>query len=217
MTAHRPIATLSAALALFAAHGGCVSVEEHTQVAEQLSLEQRHARDAADRQRQLEILVERLQKQLRLCELERDEAREKLTLERKRLPGGVGTEKAGEAPRAARDAAVLVGTIQFQAGQESLSEQDRQKLAEIASTLGGLAGGDVVVAGHSDPTPINRTRHESNMHLSSVRALAVYHELVKMERVAPERVYVVAYGEHRPAADGKRLRRVEILFVPSIP
>ena len=96
----------------------------------------------------------------------------------------------------------------------TLSDGDRVRLAEIAAKLATMPDGEIVVAGHSDATPIGKTRYESNMHLSIVRALAVYHALVELKAVGGERISVAAYGEHRPV-EGELQRLVEILFVPS--
>jgi flagellar motor protein MotB len=180
-------------------------------VAEQLKIEQRHSLEAKDRLRQLEILAERLQKRLKVCELERDQACEKLDAAHKILP--VAPSDAGQLETA--DRSVLVGVISFRAGQETLADSDRQELTGLAAQVVKMGEGDIVVAGHSDPTPIGKTKFESNMHLSAVRALAVYHALVEMPGIVPENVYVSAYGEFKPDGAGNRLRRVEIRFIPA--
>jgi flagellar motor protein MotB len=186
---------------------GCVSVEEYTHLREQLEIEQRHAREFKHRERQLEVLTENLQKRLRLCSLERDEAREKLAAAEKTLPI--------DGPRSAR-APVFVGQILFDAGRVSLTEEDQRALRAMVEELAKMHGGEIVVAGHSDPTPIGRTEYQSNMHLSAVRALAVYHALVRMPGIQQTKVSVAAYGEFRPRPGRpKDLRRVEVLFVPA--
>ena len=202
-------------LAAATSHLACVSVAEYTQVAEQLQIEQRHSREAVKRTSQLELLAETLQKQLRVCTLERDEARERLRVARTSIPGVDEVARVAALGARGGKAAVLLGTIFFQSGRDTLSDGDMEQLRKIAERASALAGGEIVVSGHSDPTPIGKTTYQSNMHLSAVRALAVYHALVKMPGIELRRVSVAAYGEHKPAPPNvKKLRRVEITFIP---
>jgi flagellar motor protein MotB len=194
--------------------GGCVSVEEYTQLRTQLEIEQRHTADAARRDRQLQVLVDNLQKRLRLCELTRDEALAKLEAARKALPL-TGAAAGASSPGSANGPHVTVGTLLFDAGHQGLSEDNLREVARIAAQLAKTPGGQIVVSGHSDPTPIGRTQFTSNMHLSAVRALAVYHALVREPGILPSRVSVAAYGEFRPKeGDPAQLRRVEVLYFP---
>jgi flagellar motor protein MotB len=209
----RPVILI--ALAAAVAFPACVSVSEYTQVAEQLQIEQRNSRDTEKRARQLELLSEKLQKQLRVCTLERDEAREKLRVARTSIPGVRTPLPVIPETEPAKRSGVLLGTIFFLAGRDTLSETDVQKLTQIAARSAKLEGGEIVVSGHSDPTPIGKTQYQSNMHLSAVRALAVYHAFIALPGVDARRVSVTAYGEHKPAPPNvRRLRRVEITYIP---
>jgi len=215
MDLHRTTLTFLTALACVAA-AGCVSLDEYTQVVEQLEIEQRHSRESQDRQRQLGLLAEKLQKRLRVCTLERDEAVEKLRAAGKSLPvSPAAIREAAAARRAVGAKPVLVGSIFFQAGKDTLSASDMKKLQAVARDVSQMGPGGIVVAGHSDPTPIGKTKYESNMHLSAVRALAVYHALVKLPGIEAGRVSVAAYGEFRPMEGSGKQRRVEVLYLPA--
>ena len=208
--------------AIFAAvfFGGCVSVREYSQVRGQLRVEQRKALDRERRLRELELLAGRLRKKVTLAELERSEARSRLASAEKLLvlkpPDGARPQATGSRPGS--DGGALAATIRFTAGGDRLSDAARERIAEIAGLLAERKGVRVLLEGHSDPAPIDRTqgRYLSNMHLSTLRALAVYHELLSHEGVDPSRVAVVGYGEHRPVpGDPKSLRRVEVRLLPA--
>ena len=83
--------------------------------------------------------------------------------------------------------------------------------------IAGLGYAAILVDGHSDATPVSaKSPFQSNMHLSTVRALAVYHALVGMEGVDASRVRVVGWAEFRPRAGREKSeRRVEVRYVPA--
>jgi len=199
---------------------GCVSVREHTQVRDQLRVEQRKAIERERRVRDLEILAGRLRKKTTVAELERAQAHARLAAAEKLLvlkppPGHMPRETAAPTPDS-RDG-VLAGTIRFAAGGDRLSEADVTRIAEIAALLAERKDVRVRVEGHSDPAPIGHTQgmYRTNMHLSTLRALAVYHELVRHEGVNPSRIAIVGCGEYRPVPGGpETLRRVEIRLLP---
>ena len=84
-------------------------------------------------------------------------------------------------------------------------------------------GFDVIVVGHTDNIPIRKAetlrQHGSNTHLSVHRAIAVG-KVLAGQGVAPDRVGVMGFGEHRPIAGNdsdqgrSRNRRVEMYMVP---
>ena len=201
---------------------GCVSVREYTQVRDQLRVEQRKAIERERRVRELESLVGRLRKKATVAELERAEALSRLIAAEKLLvlkpPESAPAPAPVTKPRSDSDRGVLAGTITFTAGGDRLSDADGAKIAEIAGLIAERKGVRVRLEGHSDPAPIGRTqgRYGSNMHLSALRALAVYHEFLKHEGIDPSRIAVVGYGEHRPVpGDPETLRRVEIRLLPA--
>jgi flagellar motor protein MotB len=201
---------------------GCVSVGEYGQVKGQLELEQGRAIEREKRSRELEVLAENLRRRLEVAELERGEARERLHAASRALalkpPDAAARRPPTTSARAAPSEGSLVATIRFVAGSASVSDKGRNDIARIARGLAGKGRMDILVCGHSDPTPIERSqeRYLSNMHLSAARALAVYHEFVARPGVDAARVAVVAWGQHRPVAgDADGLRRVEIRVRPA--
>ncbi len=198
---------------------GCVSVHDYSQVRDQLRVEQRRAIERERRVRELELLAGKLRKRTTVAELELAEVRSRLAAAEKLLvlkpPGGAGPPATR--PETAGERGVLAAEIVFRAGGDHLTAEHRAKIAEIAEILASRKGVRTFVEGHSDPSPIDRTqsRYRSNMHLSTLRALAVYEELLSHEGVDPSRVAVVGYGEHRPVPGGlEALRRVEIRLLP---
>ena len=74
----------------------------------------------------------------------------------------------------------------------------------LLSRLAGLLRDEpnpVRVEGHTDDRPIRSLRFPSNWELSAARAASVVHLFVR-EAVAPQRLVMVGYGEHRPRVAG---------------
>jgi chemotaxis protein MotB len=109
----------------------------------------------------------------------------------------------------------VAGEVLFAPGQTTLSEGGKRTLTEVAKSLNNRL---VRVEGHTDDTPIKRSRWGTNLRLSSERALSVADFLISTGMPASN-VGVAGYGEHRPAvaetteAARKTNRRVEILML----
>lgn len=109
----------------------------------------------------------------------------------------------------------VAGEVLFSPGSTTLSEGGKRTLSEVAKSLQGRA---VRVEGHTDDTPIVRSRWGTNLRLSAERALSVADHLISIG-LSKEKVGVAGYGEHRPAvaekteAARKTNRRVEILML----
>ncbi len=203
---------------------GCISVREYTQVRDQLRVEQRKALERERRVRELESLAGRLRQKSTVAELELAETRSRLAAAENLLvlkpPGTVrpGSKRGRGAEGETEGRGVLAATISFAAGGDRLSGADRERIAEVAALIVERKGVRVFVEGHSDAAPIDRTqsRYRSNMHLSTLRALAVYHELLKHEGVDRSRVAIVGYGEYKPVPGApEELRRVEVRLLPA--
>ena len=76
--------------------------------------------------------------------------------------------------------------------------------------------GEITVSGHTDSDQLHTELYKSNWELSSLRAVAVAHELVKVRNFNSTRLQVVGLADKAPLTDGKdiqsqrRNRRVEI-------
>jgi chemotaxis protein MotB len=128
---------------------------------------------------------------------------------------------------AARGVVKFKSDVTFAPGSAEVSDKARvaiQRFAEILNST-GASGYELMVAGHTDNTPIVRKStleqgHFDNWYLSAHRAIAVAAELVR-NGVHKSRLGVAGYADERPIASnsteaGKaQNRRVEILILPT--
>ena len=113
-------------------------------------------------------------------------------------------------------------TDAFESGKDSLKSDGRLRstLGATADALRSNPGARVSVVGHSDSTPIVKTKHlwRSNHHLSEARAQAVANELARGGVSRQQIVSVMGRGASEPLvpersrADRARNRRVEIMI-----
>jgi flagellar motor protein MotB len=110
--------------------------------------------------------------------------------------------------------------VLFKSGSWDLTENTKTKLAELADIISKQLKGDtfVRVDGHTDSDPVKKLASKGikdNMHLSTMRAMAVKDFLVS-KGVPADRVFVAGFGEFWPlntgntAKDKQRNRRVEV-------
>ena len=113
-------------------------------------------------------------------------------------------------------------TDAFESGRDSLKRDSRLMgtLDATADALKSNPGARVSVVGHSDSTPIVKTKHlwRSNHHLSEARAKRVAEKLAQNGVTQQQIVSVVGRGASEPLvpersrADQARNRRVEIMI-----
>jgi len=107
----------------------------------------------------------------------------------------------------------------FGSGSDRISPVFLPTIARVRDTLAKLDGG-IRVTGHTDDIPISNGRFRSNWELSAARAVSVVHELLKDERLKPERVSAIGFGDSRPLVpnvdnDTRAInRRVDIVVTP---
>lgn len=111
---------------------------------------------------------------------------------------------------------VLESGIFFSSGRHELTSAGQQALKMLVATLlkSEYSSYDVELSGHTDSDPITRTadRYRDNHDLASLRANSVRRFLIE-QGVPSERVYLSAWGPHRPLGKDKaKDRRVEILL-----
>jgi chemotaxis protein MotB len=103
----------------------------------------------------------------------------------------------------------------FPSGSAFLQPQFKPIMKAIAELLTTVPG-EIMVSGHTDNQGISSELFSSNWDLSSKRAVAIAHELVKVEDLEQSRLLVVGHAESRPLVPNtntvNRLknRRVEI-------
>lgn len=123
------------------------------------------------------------------------------------------------------------GTVKWQAdllfpiGSDVVKQSSMEALRSFTEVIKSSAAADfeVIVVGHTDNRPIvrsaTRTKHPTNWHLSSHRAISVAFVLQK-NGYPSDRVGVMGYGEYHPVADNTteagsgQNRRVEIYLLP---
>ncbi|MBX3463078.1 MAG: OmpA family protein [Planctomycetes bacterium] len=209
-------------LALTAA--ACVSPEAHRQVVNANSALQAEIAGLAASQRQLAAENERLLAQV--SDLSTRAADAAWINEQKQKVAGL-LAKYGQGTPAAAGGVELVptpegyafrvaGGVLFASGQNTLTEQGKKTLSELATQLEGRR---VRVEGHTDDVPIQASQWGTNLRLSVERAMAVTDYLIKTAGMPAQRVSVAGYGEFRPAVQGsddaarQKNRRVEILLL----
>ena len=109
--------------------------------------------------------------------------------------------------------------ILFQPGRATLRPEAQRTLDRIVSNIrGDYADKDILIFGHTDDRPIQKSGWDDNYQLSTERALAVTRYLID-RGVPPARVVACGWGEHHPrepnASEASRLknRRVEIYAI----
>jgi chemotaxis protein MotB len=117
--------------------------------------------------------------------------------------------------------------VTFAVGDATVTPKVKEVISRFASILnaGGANGYELLVAGHTDSTPVTnpitqKHGHFDNWYLSAHRAIAVGEELVK-DGVSSKRMGMVGYADKHPIASnasesGKsQNRRVEVLILPT--
>jgi chemotaxis protein MotB len=115
----------------------------------------------------------------------------------------------------------------FAPGSADLTPKGAAAAKQLASILASKdgAGFELMVAGHTDGTPISKAStiqagHKDNWYLSAHRAITVGQTL-QGNHVHPRRLAMVGYADQRPVAsnatDGGRAqnRRVEVIVMPT--
>src|SRR5256885_16148935 len=117
--------------------------------------------------------------------------------------------------------------VSFAAGSIELTPKAKEAITHLSKILNdqGVKGYELMIAGHTDATPIPRAAtikqgHLDSWYLSAHRAISVGKCLQKCE-VSPSRLAMVGYADQRPLAsnateEGRaKNRRVELLILPT--
>jgi len=112
----------------------------------------------------------------------------------------------------------VADTVLFDLGVAEISPEAFPLLSKIASVISKTSS-PIRIEGHTDNLPIHTEEFPSNWELSTARAVNVLRYFVEKEKIPPERLSAVGYGEFRPLFPNDtpehraRNRRVEIIFV----
>lgn len=106
----------------------------------------------------------------------------------------------------------------FPSGSANLQPRFVPVITSVGELLADIPG-EITVSGHTDSDQLHTELYKSNWELSSLRAVAVAHELVKVRNFDPTRLQVVGLADMAPLTDGtdissqRRNRRVEIAIM----
>ncbi len=106
----------------------------------------------------------------------------------------------------------------FPSGSANLQPRFVPVIIEVGKLLADIPG-EITVSGHTDGEQMHSELYKSNWDLSSQRAVAVAHELVKVRNFDPTRLQVVGLANMKPLSEGtdiqtrRRNRRVEIAIM----
>ena len=114
----------------------------------------------------------------------------------------------------------VAGATMFPSGSADLTKEGRSILNLVSGALKRRSDLQISVEGHTDATPLRRTRKQwgTNRALSMARALSVEDYLKRVCKIKEGRMRVVGWGEHRPLVKGTtkeanaRNRRVELVL-----
>lgn len=107
----------------------------------------------------------------------------------------------------------------FNSAEAKVNQNGRELAVTIAKMLENYPDYNVIVAGHTDNSPINNREFNSNWDLSVMRAVRFMDIMLQNSDADPARFSAVGYGEYHPVADnsssaGKaQNRRVELSIV----
>ncbi|MBQ3310555.1 OmpA family protein [bacterium] len=114
----------------------------------------------------------------------------------------------------------LNNSILFDEGSAVIKKDSFVILNQIIDSLAKIDN-NIIIEGHTDSIPINNNKYPSNWELSTARATSIIAYILKTNKIKPNRLSAMGYGEYMPTADntslGGRLlnRRVDIIILNS--
>jgi chemotaxis protein MotB len=123
------------------------------------------------------------------------------------------TDTGGTRSRGSSAETYTLGDVAFGAGQAVLSSAAKRELDGVARDIARRhAGAQIRVEGHTDSTPIRKSKWGSNEALSQARADAVREYLIT-KGIASGRIDSMGFGSSRPKGSAAASRRVEIVVL----
>jgi chemotaxis protein MotB len=185
-----------------------------------LAARQSELKMAADRNAELQALVDELSKSKKRLEQAKAEL-EKKSAEYQALATSLqGDIEAGRIEVSELKGKLTVkmkDKILFASGSATVGHDGQVALGKVADALRGMQGRVIRIEGHTDDVPTGGGAFPTNWELSAARALAVVRYL--QERgVDPSRLAAAGYGEYQPIApndtpEGRsQNRRIEIVL-----
>ena len=215
------IVALIAAVAVLAC-SGCASAKKFAEIEAQLKDKESYVGNLEAENSDLKGQVAKGREEIRRLQAELQQAyQQSKTPPPPPVPAPGTAAATGEpvTPPQDRPLLTLAGDM-FPSGKETLTAAGKQRLQSAIAQLRAAASESYLrIEGHTDSSPIRKTkdRFQSNIELSAARAMAVLSYLETVGRIPPSKMYVAAFGPHRPIADNnsqsgqEQNRRVEIL------
>lgn len=113
---------------------------------------------------------------------------------------------------------MLSSPILFDSGRSELKTSSYPIMHEVAALIKDIPN-RIVIEGHTDNQPVNTSEFKSNWELSAARAFSVVRYFIEKEKLDPERLAGLGYGEYRPLlandseANRSKNRRVEVNII----
>jgi len=155
------------------------------------------------------------------AELERQAKKQREGEAIKRLEQAVSEGRlAGKATISVTDKAVKIALNPesfFSLGSAKLNPGTLSVLGDLVGLIESFPN-DIIIEGHTDPTPVRGGAYRSNWELSVARAVGVVNFFIAAG-LNPKQLVAAGYGEFHPAypndteADRARNRRIEITLV----
>ncbi len=127
--------------------------------------------------------------------------------------GDTGRTSGGNTRSRPSEVFEIAGDVAFPSGSVSLTSAAKKELDTLAKKLKGTyAGRSIRVEGHTDSTPIRKSKYGTNEALSQARAEAVRSYLAS-KGVSSNRIEAVGYGAAKPKATPAASRRVDVVVL----
>ncbi|MEQ2527572.1 flagellar motor protein MotB [Bacillaceae bacterium CLA-AA-H227] len=113
---------------------------------------------------------------------------------------------------------ILNGAL-FDEGKADIKIDKQYIIREISNLLVSESERKIIIAGHTDNTPIQNSSFDSNWDLSGIRSVNFLSILLENNKLNPDRFSVQGFGEYKPietnsTVEGRaKNRRVELLIV----
>lgn len=171
-----------------------------------------YAGDDAASQKEQELLINDLQRQLSAAEEELSRLRSQPGMENVQVESVDGQMRF-----------TILNEVLFAAGKTDLLSSSKATLASVLAVIEeNFPGQDIWIEGHADTDPIKKSKWKDNWELSYNRSMAVLYYFMNERQVAPERLRAVACGPYQPVAPNnsdanKRLNRRAVIVVNETP
>ncbi len=185
-----------------------------------LAARQAELKVAADRNAELQALVDELSKSKRRLEQAKAEL-EKKSAEYQALASSLqGDIEAGRVEVSELRGKLTVkmkDKILFASGSATIGAEGKVALKKVAEALRGVQGRVIRIEGHTDDVPTGGGAFATNWELSTARALAVV-RFLQENGVDPSRLAGAGYGQYQPISpndtpEGRsQNRRIEIVL-----